>query len=175
MKKAHVLWFTGLSGSGKTTLSRILLSKLTQKSYQAKLMDGDEVRKQFHPHLGFSKENIIANNSFITHLCIQAQPFFDFILVSAISPLKEVRAYAREKLQPLFSEIYIKTSLEECMKRDVKGLYKKAIEGDIPNLIGFNKGIPYEAPQTPELILNTEFLDSTQCIQQLLNHLNFTP
>lgn len=174
MKRTQILWFTGLSGSGKTTITQILSDELIQGGFQVKLIDGDVVRKQYHQTLGFSKEDITLNNKLITALCIESKPHFNFIIVSTISPLLEARAFARASLHPLFSEVYVKASLEECMKRDVKGLYKKALKGEIKNFIGLSTGVMYEPPQFPDLILDTEMFSLQECLHKLMNYLKQT-
>ena len=157
-KRAQVLWFSGLSGSGKTTLVQALEKELVQKGFQVKILDGDDIRKIYHQRLGFSREDIKKNNHFAVELCLREQSDFDFVLVSMISPFEDLREYARVKIGLKCNQIYIKTSLEACMKRDVKGLYKKALRGEIENFIGLDPKAPYEIPKKPDLILETESL-----------------
>lgn len=170
-KKAQVLWFTGLSGSGKTTLVQSLEGELIRKGFQVKVLDGDDIRRMYGRDLGFSREGIKKNNHFVVELCFREQPYYDFILVAMISPFEDLRGYAKEKLGLKFSQVYIKASLGVCIKRDVKGLYKKALQGEITNFIGLDPQVSYEIPKKPDLILNTEVLRVDQCVDQLISFL----
>ena len=155
-KKAHVIWFTGLSGAGKTTLSQKVSDVLSSKKYAVKILDGDIVRRELHRHLGFTPEDIQENIRLLSELCLKFAGDCDFILVAAISPFRQARLKAREKIGSGFMEVYVKASLEEVIRRDTKGLYKKALNGEIKNFIGIDPIVPYEAPLDPEVIIDTE-------------------
>ena len=164
-----VLWFTGLSGSGKSTIANLFKEKLEAIGKKVKIFDGDDVRNTLHKHLGFTPEDIKENNRLIAGLCKAEMENYDFILVPIISPFKESRLNVRKELGKDFIEVYIKCSLEECVRRDVKGLYKKAFSGEIKNFIGVDSSVPYEIPENPHLILNTEKEALERAVNKLLN------
>ena len=136
-----VLWFTGLSGSGKTTIANLLIENFRGRKISYEVFDGDEVRKRFHGHLGFTKEDIIENNRLIIELCKKFYGKVDFILVPIISPFKISRENARKEFGSNFIEIFFDCPYNECKKRDVKGHYKQAEIGELKNFIGLH--IPY--------------------------------
>jgi adenylyl-sulfate kinase len=165
---AHVLWFTGLSGSGKTTLAGVLKVKLEQRGNEVKIIDGDTVREKLHRHLGFSPEDICENNRLVAQLCQKYVTEYDFLLVPVIAPFRRSRLLVREQLSPFYSEIYVKASVDACIERDVKGLYKKALAGKIDNFIGVSAEVPYEPPEKAELIVDTENVCVTEAVERLL-------
>jgi len=171
MSKGAVLWLTGLPSSGKTTIAKVLAENLRQKGYAVELLDGDWVRQTINPDAGFTKEQrrihlirvawiarLLARNNVIT-------------ICSFVSPYRDVRTEIRKIIEEeaLFIEAYIKCSLEECMKRDSKGLYKKALAGEIKNFTGVDD--PYEEPENPELILDTEHSTLEENVNKLINKL----
>lgn len=168
MKKEKVLWFTGLSGSGKTTLAKALKKKMEEQGLKVKLFDGDEIRKLFYAHLGYDKKDIEFHHKFIIRLCSKNLSNFDFIFVSVISPFERLRNLVKTHFQGQFLTIYVQASLKTCMKRDVKGLYQRALKKEIQSFIGIE--IPYEVPKHPDLILNTEKFSVNQCLKKVLNH-----
>ncbi len=174
MKTSHsarVVWFTGLSGSGKSTISSTLKDVLLKKDFAVEILDGDVVRSTLHVHLGFTHDDILENNRLIVSLCKKDLPKCDFILVPVITPFEESRVYARKELGKAYTEVYVKASLEACVERDVKGLYKKAMKGEIPHFIGVSEDTPYEEPRHPDLILDTTKLSIGECIDALLSYL----
>jgi len=150
-----VLWFTGLSGSGKSTLAHVLEEKLFNKGCSTYVLDGDNVRHGLSSNLDFSdddrKENIRRIGE-VSKLMLEAGVV---VMTAFISPFKADRSEVR-KLIPKgdFIEIYCKASLEICEKRDIKGFYKRARAGEIKNYTGIDS--PYEAPENPELIIDTD-------------------
>jgi adenylylsulfate kinase len=150
-----VLWFTGLSGSGKSTLAHVLEEKLFKNGCNTFVLDGDNVRHGLNANLDFSdddrKENIRRIGE-VAKLMLEA----GFIVMTAfISPFREDRAAVRNLISNNdFIEIYCKASLKTCEERDVKGLYKRARAGEIKNYTGIDS--PYEAPENPELIIDTD-------------------
>jgi adenylylsulfate kinase len=164
-----ILWFTGLSGSGKSTIAEKLEKEFSKRKKSFTKFDGDDVRKKFHKHLGFTQEDIIENNRLILELCKKEIDNFDYILVPIISPFKLSRDKAREEFEEKFIEIYVKCDYKECKKRDVKGLYKKAEDGELKNFIGLH--IPYEIPLNPEIILNTSEESVKQSVDTILEYL----
>jgi len=169
--KSVVLWFTGLSGSGKSTLAHAVEEKLYQLQLNTFVLDGDNVRHGLNKDLGFSdidrKENIRRIGE-TAKLMLEAGVI---TLTAFISPFKEERAIART-LMPHgdFLEIYCYCPLEVCETRDVKGLYKKAREGEIKDFTGISS--PYEAPSNPELKINTHDLSLEDCVNKVIDLLH---
>ena len=169
--RARVLWLTGLSGAGKSTIAQELNRRLFQKGYQAYVLDGDNVRHGLNSDLGFSPEDRKEN---IRRVAEVAQLFVDagfIVITSFISPYKEDRDKAR-KIFPAgdFVEVYVKTGISVCEKRDPKGLYAKARQGLIPEFTGVSA--PYEAPENPEILVDTENHIVTQSVDQIMQYLN---
>lgn len=173
VKYAHrsfVLWFTGLSGSGKSTLAKALEYRLFQHGIHTYGLDGDNVRTGLNSDLGFSLEDRQEN---IRRLGEVIKLFVDagIVVTSAfISPLKQDRKRVQELLSPGdFIEIYVKCSLQVCEERDVKGLYQKAREGLITNFTGIDS--PYEQPDNPSIIVDTERYSEEECCDQIFDYL----
>ena len=165
---SKVAWFTGLSGAGKTTIACRASEILTQRGKRVLSLDGDVVRATLHRHLGFSPEDIRENNRLVTHLCRKSLAKYDVILVPIVSPFKDSRAAARAILGEAYVEVYVHASLEEAMRRDPKGLYLRAREGDLSGFIGIAAEVPYEPPDAAEITLNTEEDNVETCAQQLV-------
>jgi len=166
-QQAVVLWFTGLSGAGKSTVAGALEQALVVRGAHTYLLDGDNVRHGLCADLGFSEADRTENLrrvGAVAGLMVDA----GLIVLSAfISPLKSQRDAIRQALpEGKFIEVYVATSLEECEKRDVKGLYQKARRGEIKNFTGISD--PYEAPEQPDIRLDTGLLSLEQSVQQLL-------
>ena len=148
------VWFTGLSGAGKSTIAEGLIALLRENDVKAELLDGDIVRTNLSKGLGFSKEDRDTNIrriGFVSNLLTRNGVVS---IVSAISPYREVRDEVRADVGDNFVEVYVEASLDELVRRDVKGLYEKALKGEIANFTGVSD--PYEAPLTPEVLVNTE-------------------
>jgi adenylylsulfate kinase len=154
MKQRGVtVWFTGLSGSGKSTIARALEAKLREQGYGLEVLDGDIVRTNLTKGLGFSREDRdenIRRIGFVAHLLTRNGVI---VLVSAISPYREVRDEVRDRIDD-FVEVYVDAPLDVCESRDVKGLYKRARAGEIKQFTGIDD--PYEAPLTPEVHCHTD-------------------
>jgi bifunctional enzyme CysN/CysC len=165
-----VLWFTGLSGSGKSTIANIVEQKLHQQGIRTYILDGDNVRHGLNKDLGFTEADRIENIRRITevaHLMVDAGLV---VLTAFISPFRAERDAARSSFESgEFVEIYVDTSLEIAEQRDVKGLYKKARKGEIPNFTGINS--PYEKPENPDFTLSTSKASPEQLAEQLLAQL----
>lgn len=149
-----VLWFTGLSGSGKSTIARKLEEKLYEKGILTYVLDGDNVRRGLNRDLGFSPEDRKEN---IRRIGEVVKLFYDsgvFVMACFISPYKKDRDVVRKLIGKDFIEVFVKCSLEECKKRDTKGLYKKAINKELKDFTGISA--PYEEPENPEIVVNTE-------------------
>jgi len=151
--RGFCVWFTGLSGAGKSTIAELLVPALRERGLKVELLDGDVVRTNLSKGLGFSKEDRDANIlriGFVANLLVRNGVV---AVCSAISPYREIRDRNRELIGD-FVEVYVDASLEEVTRRDVKGLYEKAIAGEIPNFTGVSD--PYEPPENPELVIDTE-------------------
>lgn len=156
MRKTFIFWFTGFSGSGKTTVAVEVKQKLEAEGYSICILDGDEVRQRQHKHLGFTPQDIKENNSLIAKMCKENRGKYDVILVPIISPFRESRQKARDLLGSHFYEIYFNASLACVIARDVKGLYAKAKQSKMKNLIGFSPDSIYEVPDKADFIVNSE-------------------
>lgn len=169
--KSAVIWFTGLSGSGKSTISTVLEQELYKAHIQTYRLDGDNVRHGLNNNLGFSpddrKENIRRIGE-VGKLMVDAGMM---TLTAFISPYQSDRDHAREMVEnDEFIEVYTKCSIEKCEVRDPKGLYKKARKGEIPEFTGISA--PYEAPENPEIILDTEHQTVQESVEVILNYLS---
>lgn len=164
------MWFTGMSGAGKSTLAEMAARRLESESFKTLVLDGDHIRNEIHKHLSFSREDILENNRLVAQLCAQRLSDFDVILTPIISPYALGRQRAREIIGNTFFEIYVKTSLKELIKRDTKGLYRKALEGEMNNLIGFSPENPYEEPEHPDLTIHTDQEDVQRGARRLIEH-----
>jgi adenylylsulfate kinase len=153
--KSVVLWFTGLSGSGKSTLAHVLEEKLFNKGCKTLVLDGDNVRHGLNSNLDFSDDDRKENIRRIGEVAKLMLESGLIIMTAFISPFREDRAAVRNLISNSdFIEIYCKASLKTCEERDVKGLYKRARAGEIKNYTGIDS--PYEAPENPELIIDTD-------------------
>ena len=159
--KGCTLWFTGLSGAGKSTLSERVFEKLKKAGAKVELLDGDEVRTHLSKGLGFSKEDRDINVHRLGFVCQLLSRNGVIAIVAAISPYRETRGQVRAKIEN-FVEIYVHCPLEVLAARDVKGLYKRAMAGEIANFTGVSD--PYEAPLNPEINVDssTETLEESE-------------
>ena len=150
-----VLWFTGLSGAGKTTIANVVDPELERRGFVVDHLDGDIVRTHLSKGLGFSKEDRDTNIARIAWVASRIARAGGAVVVSAISPYEEARRHARSMVEPLapFVEVYVATPLDECARRDPKGLYAQAFAGEITEFTGVSA--PYEEPSHPELKLDT--------------------
>lgn len=156
MKKGLTLWFTGLSGAGKSTLSAPIAALLTEQGYNVEVLDGDEVRTHLSKGLGFSKEDRDTNIRRIGWVAKTLSKHGVIAITAAISPYRDVRDEVRgwvEKTGAGFIEIYVKCSIDVLAERDVKGLYKKALAGEIKNFTGVSD--PYEEPTDPDVVVDS--------------------
>jgi adenylylsulfate kinase len=158
------LWFTGLSGSGKSTIARQVYRKLVARGQPAEYIDGDALREIF-PHTGFTRAEREEHLRRTGYMASRLAAHGVTVVASLVSPYRESREFVRA-ICPRFFEIYISTPLEECERRDVKGLYARARRGEIPNFTGISD--PYEPPAQPELTLNTQVLSVDDCVNRVL-------
>ncbi|MDO4632947.1 MAG: adenylyl-sulfate kinase [Eubacteriales bacterium] len=167
-QKPMTIWLTGLSGSGKSTIANQLEKRLVALGKHTMLLDGDNVRMGLNKNLGFTEKDRIENIRRIAEVAKLMNDAGLIVLTSFISPFRQDRRNARNIIgDENFIEIYVSTPLEECERRDVKGLYKKARRGEIPNFTGISSD--YEAPEQPQLTINTENRTVEECVQEILD------
>jgi adenylylsulfate kinase len=168
-EKGLTIWFTGLSGSGKTTLSKRLESELRRRGIlKVELLDGDVIRTHLSKGLGFSKEDRDINIKRIGFVCKLLSRNGVVAIAAAISPYREIRDFNRKEIGD-FVEVYCKCPLEICIRRDVKGLYRKALAGEIKNYTGVDD--PYEEPLKPEVTLETDRETPEQSVMKIIQKL----
>ena len=165
----YTLWFTGLSGAGKTTVADIVERELRERGEPVEVLDGDVVRTNLSKGLGFSKEDRDTNIRRIAFVADLLSRNGVGVITAAISPYRETRDEARELMGERFVEVYVKASVEACEERDVKGLYAKARSGEIKEFTGVSD--PYEEPENPEIVVETEKQSPEESAQQILAYL----
>ena len=169
-QKGVILWFTGLSGCGKSTIANEVANKLNQMGKLTYVLDGDNIRHGLNKDLGFSPEDRDENIRRISEVACLFADSGVITITAFISPYKKLRGFCRELAgKGRFLEIFTKASLETCEKRDPKGLYKKARQGIIKNLTGLDA--PYEEPENPEIIVDTDKNDIEQSTEIVLKKL----
>jgi adenylyl-sulfate kinase len=166
---SFTLWFTGLSGSGKTTIAAIVERELRDRGSTIEILDGDIVRENLSKGLGFSKEDRDTNIRRIAFVADLLSRNGVPVITAAISPYREIRDEARELMGERFIEAYVQASVEECERRDVKGLYAKARTGEIKEFTGVSD--PYEPPLNPELVLDTESKSPEESAATIISYL----
>jgi adenylylsulfate kinase len=162
------LWFTGLSGAGKTTIAELVRPELERRGRLVEWLDGDEVREHLSKGLGFSKEDRDTNIDRIGWVASRLTRHGAAVIVSAISPYRQARQKARELVEAngMFVEVFVDASVDECARRDVKGLYEKAFKGEIKEFTGVSD--PYEAPEQPEIRIESEHEEPEASAQRIL-------
>jgi adenylyl-sulfate kinase len=163
--RGFTIWFTGLSGAGKSTLAQALEPVLKERGHKVEILDGDVVRTNLSKGLGFSKEDRDTNIlriGFVAHLLSRNGVA---VITAAISPYRDIRDQNRELIGD-FIEVYAKCSIEELTRRDVKGLYEKALRGEIQNFTGISD--PYEEPLSPEVTVDTETESVDESLAKIL-------
>ena len=167
-QRGFTIWFTGLSGAGKSTLAEALAPVIKARGQNVEILDGDVVRTNLSKGLGFSKEDRDTNIlriGFVAHLLSRNGVC---VITAAISPYKDIRDQNRERIKD-FVEVYVECSIPELTRRDVKGLYEKALRGEIQNFTGISD--PYEAPVKPEVTVNSEHETVEQSMAKILAYL----
>jgi adenylyl-sulfate kinase len=167
-QQGFTLWFTGLSGSGKTSIAKPLESELKRRGLKVERLDGDIVRQSLTRDLGFSKEDRDKNIERVTFVAKLLSRNGVAVLASFISPYRAVRQKVREETTN-FIEVFVEVPLEEAIKRDVKGMYKKAMAGEIENFTGVSD--PYEEPLDPEIHVPTHLETVEGSVQRILTYL----
>jgi len=167
---SFLIWVTGLSGSGKSTIANELQNTLHKKGINTYILDGDNIRNGINYNLSFSPEDRAENNRRIAEI---SKLFIDagiVVIAAFISPYQKDRKEVQNIVSPVnFVEVFVNTSLEECEKRDVKGLYKKARKGEIKNFTGISA--PYEAPQNPDVEIKTEEETVEESVHKIITHI----
>lgn len=167
-KRGLTVWFTGLSGAGKTTICQAVEAELRAQGYKLEVLDGDIVRENLTKGLGFSKadrDENIRRIGFVSQLLTRNGVI---VLVSAISPYREIREEVRKKVGD-FAEVYVSAPLEICEQRDVKGLYKRARSGEIKNFTGIDD--PYEPPLNPEVNCQTHLETHEESVNKVMAYI----
>jgi len=165
-----IVWLTGLSASGKSTIAIELEKKLFDNGYNTYILDGDNIRHGLNSDLGFSPEDRVENIRRISEVSKLFREAGIIVLTAFISPYKRERDFCRSLVEPgRFIETYIKCSLDVCIDRDPKGLYKKAIDGELKEFTGISA--PYEAPKNPEIIVNSGELSISESVDLIYNKL----
>lgn len=167
---SFILWFTGLSASGKSSIANALAKELFERGNQAFVLDGDNIRHGLNKDLGFDEQSRKENIRRIGEVSKLFVESGQIVLTAFISPYKEDRASVRSLVEAdEFIEVYVQCSIEECERRDPKGLYKKARNNEIPNFTGISA--PYEAPDNPEIVVDSEKYSIEECKNQLIEFL----
>jgi ATP sulfurylase/adenylyl-sulfate kinase len=167
-RKGFVVWLTGLSGAGKSTIASMLQAELAERGRGVEVLDGDEVRTNLSRGLGFSKEDRDTNIRRIGYVARLLARNGGAAITAAISPYREIRDEIRAQT-PNFVEVFVRCSLDELVRRDVKGLYRKAIAGEIPNFTGVSD--PYEEPLRPDVVVDSERQTPYESVTAVLRHL----
>jgi adenylylsulfate kinase len=165
--KAVCLWFTGLSGSGKSTLANQVELYLFEHGFHTYILDGDNVRKGLNKDLDFTNEGRIENLRRIGEVAKLMLDAGLIVLAAFVSPFQKERQMLRQLMPDSFIEIFVDASIETCEKRDVKGLYKKAKEGEISNFTGISS--PFEKPLAPDIHIHTDNLSIEESVQIIVN------
>lgn len=166
-----VIWLTGLSGAGKTTIANRVSDLLQMQGYDVRCLDGDIVRKTFSAGLGFSQVDRMENIRRISDAASSLSQNGSIVIVSVISPQAEMREWAKKRIgDERFIEVFVKAQIKTCIQRDPKGLYKKALAGEIENFTGISA--VYEEPLCADIVLNTETQTLPECAEKLLEFLN---
>lgn len=166
--EGFVVWFTGLPSAGKSTLARLLEAALRRRGWPVEVLDGDEVRLRLTRGLGFSREDRDENIRRISFVAKLLARHGVAAITAAISPYRGTREEARREIGR-FVEIYVKCALDTCVQRDVKGLYRRALAGEIANFTGISD--PYEEPLAPELTVHTDHESAEESVGRILARL----
>ena len=169
-RQGFTLWFTGLSGSGKTTLARLVEQELRARGYRVEVLDGDLIRQNLSRGLGFSKEDRDEHIRRVGFICNLLSRNGVVAIAAVISPYREIRDEVRRSMDNgRFVEVYVKCPLEVLIQRDVKGLYTRALRGEIANFTGISD--PYEEPLNPEVVVETDRETPQESVAKILGKL----
>jgi len=168
MGNGFTIWLTGLSGAGKSTIAQRLDEELEARGRAVEVLDGDVIRTNLSKGLGFSREDRDENIARIAFVASLLTKHGAVVITAAISPFAEARAKARERIGA-FVEVYVRCSIHELTRRDVKGLYAKALRGEIKNFTGVSD--PYEAPENPDVVVDSEVETVDESVEKVLREL----
>jgi len=168
VQKGVTIWLTGLSGAGKTTIAKELEERLRSMNLTLEMLDGDVIRTNLSQGLTFSRSDRDINVRRIGFVCELLTRHNVIVITSAISPYRDVRSELKERIGD-FVEVFVNCTLEECINRDVKGLYKRAIAGEIANFTGISD--PYEEPLNPDVVVYTHLEAVEESAEKILAHL----
>ena len=167
---SFLIWFTGLSGSGKSTIANVVEQELHKKGVKTYTLDGDNIRKGINNDLTFAPEDRTENIRRIAEISGLMVDAGTVVLAAFVSPYKKDRITIKNVVKDVnFVEIFINTSVEECERRDVKGLYKKARAGEIKNMTGISS--PYEAPENPDIEIKTEEVTVEEAVAKIMKYI----
>ena len=172
LDRGFVVWFTGLPGSGKSTIANGVAEILRRLGYKVEVLDGDWVRKTINPDATFTREGRRLHLRRVAWIARLLARNGVIVLCSFVSPYRDVRAEVRRIVEEeglKFIEVYVKCSLKECIRRDPKGLYKKALRGEIKHFTGISD--PYEEPENPDLIVDTEHFKPKENVEKVISYL----
>ena len=169
--KGFTIWFTGLPSSGKSTLARAVETEIVNRGRHVAVFDGDEIRQRLSKGLGFSKEDRDENIRRISFVANLVTKCGCVAITCAISPYRDIRQEARDEIGS-FVEVFVKCPVEVCIDRDVKGLYKKALSGEIPNFTGISD--PYEEPEAAEVVVETHNQTLEESVNTIIESLERT-
>ncbi|HPQ40514.1 MAG TPA: adenylyl-sulfate kinase [bacterium] len=166
--KGYTVWFTGLSGAGKSALANLLAQEIRKRGQHVEILDGDVIRRSLSKGLGFSKEGRDENIRRVGHVCSYLTATNRVAIAACISPYASIRDRNRDLIGD-FVEVYCKCNVQECAKRDPKGLYAKAFAGEIKGFTGVDD--PYEEPESPEVMVETDKEDITESLAKIITTL----
>jgi adenylylsulfate kinase len=168
MSEGYVVWLTGLPCSGKTTIARMLEERMKGDGVSVEVLDGDEVRRNLSPDLGFSKEDREVHAKRVAFVSRLLSRNGVVAVVALISPYNAFRQHVRDTVTN-FVEVYVSCPVDVCMERDVKGMYQKALAGEIKEFTGVND--PYEEPENPEILIRSEEMSPDESVDTILSWL----
>ena len=166
--RGFVVWLTGLPGSGKSTIGRKLADELRSLGWRVEYLDGDLVRPWLSPEAGFTREDRVRHLTrvaYVSHLLARNGVA---VVAAFVSPYRDVREKARDVIGD-FIEVYVKCPLEVCIERDPKGLYRRALAGEIKHMTGLDD--PYEEPDNPEVVVDSSTMDVDECVGRIMSYL----
>jgi adenylylsulfate kinase len=168
---SFTVWFMGRPASGKSTLAKRVEDALRERGHAIENLDGDEIRENLYPDLGFSREDRAVNNRRTAYICRLLNRNGISVVNAMITPFRESQFRARELIETdgTFVLVYVKCSVEEAKRRDPKGMYKQAVEGKIENFTGINH--PFQEPHSPEIIVDTEQQEPAESVEHVLHRL----
>ncbi|RLG41312.1 MAG: adenylyl-sulfate kinase [Thermoproteota archaeon] len=168
-KRGFVIWLTGLPAAGKTTLARVLAKRLREMGWRVETLDGDEVRRWLSPEAGFSREDRERHLKRVAHVSRLLARNGVAVVASFVSPYRRVRGEVREIVEAeglRFVEVYVRCSVETAMRRDPKGLYRRALRGEIQNMTGVQDA--YEEPENPEVVVDSERMSPEEEAEEVI-------